>query len=230
MANFTLTASATFKDGLSVGAYPVSNWPAQIEPTWTAPAAPLGSATNSQTMTAGTLTFTGLSSGVDYVAVADIGGGVYRYLRFKAGADFSSWQTLANTGGPGRELGYAEMVSDFVTTNTALTDAPGLTVAVPVGALPIMISLHVDTFKSTSALGGSIQVSQDGVDLGAISTTVNTTGFVPGDGERRLNPAAGSHTYKIQTFQAAAGTITLKANTGAGQNGPAFIRVNEVQL
>lgn len=85
MAGFTLTAQQTFPNSTSVGAFPVSNWPAHVDPTQTE-AAPIGSATNSQTMTSGTLTFTGLTAGVDYVAYAQVGG-VHRYIRFTAGAD-----------------------------------------------------------------------------------------------------------------------------------------------
>lgn len=82
MANVTLTKVEQFPNGTVVGAYPVSGWrDDQIPPSGAA----LGSATNSQTMTSGTLTFTGLTAGVEYFAgKAD---GTLGYVRIRAGAD-----------------------------------------------------------------------------------------------------------------------------------------------
>jgi hypothetical protein len=85
----TLTNVAVFPNGTSVGAYPASRWPV------TAPengVAPIGSATNSQTMTSGTLTFTGLTANTRYYASDSSG---TRYVGFTAGEDLSKVDDVA---------------------------------------------------------------------------------------------------------------------------------------
>lgn len=115
MATFTLANPAVFPDGTSVGAYPVSNWPTPGVPS----GAPLGSATNTQTMTAGTLSFTGLTTGVEYYAVGQVGG-VYRYVRFVAGEDSSG-------GGGGVSLDASNIFSAKQTFSADGPDTLSLT-------------------------------------------------------------------------------------------------------
>lgn len=83
MADFTLTDVQRFPEGTSVDAYPVSGWRDDLLPPT---GDPLGSATDTQTMTAGTLTFTGLTAGVNYFAYAQVGSDD-RYTLFTAAAD-----------------------------------------------------------------------------------------------------------------------------------------------
>ena len=81
MTDFALN-NGPFPPGTSVKAYPVSNWPLGVDQG----AAPLGAATDTQTAGASGLTFTGLTSGAEYVAHAQVGG-VPRYVSFRVGAD-----------------------------------------------------------------------------------------------------------------------------------------------
>ena len=88
MASFTLTRPEIFPNGTTVGAYPLTNWPVGLPVT---PAAPLGSATNEQTVSAGSATFTGLTEGVSYVAYGLVGS-AHRYIGFKVGTTLSDDQ------------------------------------------------------------------------------------------------------------------------------------------
>lgn len=81
MASFTLTDVAKFPNGTTVKAYPTTNWPTPILPS----GAPIGSAMAEGSMSSGTVTFTGLTLGSRYWAVAEVGG-VYRYSKFTANA------------------------------------------------------------------------------------------------------------------------------------------------
>lgn len=92
MADFELTRVDRYPNGTSVSAYPESNWPAGVVET---DAAPLGAASDTQTMTNSTLTFTGLTKGERYVARAEIGG-QDRYLAFTAGEDVAEGSDQAN--------------------------------------------------------------------------------------------------------------------------------------
>jgi len=66
MASFTFTPpGGKYADGITLGAYPATNWPNPPAPS----GAPLGSATNTQTLSSGTCTFTGLTPGVSYWVV-----------------------------------------------------------------------------------------------------------------------------------------------------------------
>ena len=84
---FNLT-DGLFPIGTSVAAYPVSNWTNGIIDT---SAVPLGSATETQTVDAGTATtapvgaFVALAASTSYVAYASVGGRK-RYVRFHTDA------------------------------------------------------------------------------------------------------------------------------------------------
>lgn len=81
--DFTLTTNV-FPNGTLVKAYPKSNWSTPGAPS----GAPVGAAASEQTRSSDRLTFTGLTTGVEYWAVASVGG-TYRYVGFTAGADES---------------------------------------------------------------------------------------------------------------------------------------------
>lgn len=82
MASFTLTSNR-FPNGTSVKAYPITNW-SQSSPDTSA--APVGTETDTQTMSGGTLTFTGLTAGQRYVAYALVNS-QHTYVGFVAASD-----------------------------------------------------------------------------------------------------------------------------------------------
>lgn len=66
MADFTLATGGTFADGVTLGAYPASAWSGRF-----ASGTPIGSATNTQTVSGQSVTFTGLTAGVSYYAAVN---------------------------------------------------------------------------------------------------------------------------------------------------------------
>lgn len=75
MASFTFSSPGNFANGATLGAYPVSAW-AGLRPS----GSPLGSPTNTQTVTNQSVTFTGLTAGVDYYAA--VNSSTTNYVRF----------------------------------------------------------------------------------------------------------------------------------------------------
>jgi hypothetical protein len=93
MASFKLTSNAVFPNGTTVKAYAATNFPTPIPPS----GAPIGSPTAEGTMTSGSVTFTGLTQGTAYWAVAEVGG-VYRYVKIRAGEDSANPESAKNAG------------------------------------------------------------------------------------------------------------------------------------
>jgi hypothetical protein len=83
MASYTLTRPETFPEGATVNAYPETNWPNGIV---NQAALPIGTETDSQTVSSGSVTFTGLTDGVRYVAHSTVSS-QQRYIGFMVGAD-----------------------------------------------------------------------------------------------------------------------------------------------
>lgn len=80
MASRTLTFPGDlFPEGTSLGAYPATDWGAHYP---SGDPAVYSTAVDTQTVTAGAVTFTGLSDGADYYACGDVGSGTYRYQLF----------------------------------------------------------------------------------------------------------------------------------------------------
>ena len=77
MADFTLSSTQVFPPGITVGAYPRSNWPKYVTPAGT----PIAPSADADTMTSTGVTFTGLTEGVAYVAAGEVNG-EYRYVNF----------------------------------------------------------------------------------------------------------------------------------------------------
>ncbi len=140
--------------------------------------------------------------------------------------------------GGGIELGYASTTTSFVTTSTSVTDVTGLAVTVVVAARPILVKFRAASINATGAFGASFYLNEDGTNIGSIAGVVGPSSgtgddpgdiFVPAGGERRLAPAAGSHTYKVRAKANVAGTLTMVAGDGVGtDNSPAFIQVVEI--
>jgi hypothetical protein len=80
--DFALNRPDLYPNGTSVACYAESNWNNSMVDT---SAAPVGSATDTQTASGTGLTFTGLTAGVRYVAYASVGG-VKRYIHFTPGS------------------------------------------------------------------------------------------------------------------------------------------------
>lgn len=122
------------------------------------------------------------------------------------------------------ELGITELVpggGNIVTAVVANTAAEvnvsgGWTVTVTVGARPVIVEMFVPTtIHSVATSDLTFLLYQDGSLIGA-STNFNPT-LGRGSAGRlrtRVNPAAGSHTYKIMIKSNNAGNFTF--NCGAG--------------
>lgn len=134
--------------------------------------------------------------------------------------------TIKPSPGPtGVELGYAEITSDFTQTGAGgPTDVTGLSVTVEVGARPIKVIFDCDSFYSSSASGITTVSIREGSTTLAGRTTSLTADLAGGHREVRLNPSAGSHTYKISVTQ----VITGNGKISATATSPAFIQVVEV--
>lgn len=231
MASFTLSAGQVFPDGTSVGAYPTTNWPNKGQPS----GAPLGAATSTATMSNGQASFSGLTTGVGYWAVADIGGGSYRYVRFTAGLDTPgspipdalATQTELDAAAAAfsgqYELGYAEITSSFTRTGAGSSDITGLTVTVTVGSRPILVHVFAPQVVN-SAAGLAAIALYEGATL--LNSAYGPQGAINGSLNPwvRLSPSAGSHTYKATLVQVITGNTTITASATQ----PAFIQVLQV--
>lgn len=115
MPSAVLKSPDVFPVGTSVGAYALSGWPTGQLPV--APgSAPVGSAVETQTVAAdGSLTFTTLTAGVDYVAAAQVNT-VWKYVHFRIG-----------TGEPIVRAQLVENVNTVAASGAALT-LPDVTV------------------------------------------------------------------------------------------------------
>jgi hypothetical protein len=89
MASFNLSSSPQkYPEGTSVSVYPVANWPAGVDED----APPVGTASDTKTVTGGVAAFTGLLYGVEYVAYAQVGG-QHRYVHFSIDTGISEEAT-----------------------------------------------------------------------------------------------------------------------------------------
>lgn len=88
MASRTLTFPGDlFPEGTSLGAYPATDWGAHYP---SGDPAVYSTAVDTQTVTDGAATFTGLSNGTDYYACGDAGTDDYRYQLFSVPAAIAS--------------------------------------------------------------------------------------------------------------------------------------------
>lgn len=213
MATFTLTAQDKYPNGTSVGAYPLSQWPNNEVNT---SAAPPGSATNSQTMTNGTLTFTGLTEGTRYAAYALVGS-QHRYTSFTAGADSSETST---TDSVVSVLSVPSGTDDLDTINSAITDVAvlgGGTVRGRPGSTPYKISGPI-------IVKPSVTLDMTGCTINFTSTAIRTnmlinSAAVPVASATDAATAAGSSVVASPTLAAVATQGQRVGVVGAGAPG-----------
>lgn len=154
MASFNLIGPPQFPNGTSVAVYPRSNWNGPVVTT----AAPVGSATETKTVTAGVAAYVALASDTRYVAYALVGG-VHKYTRFSTltspSADSGSGLALNPTAV--KTANYTAVASDFVPVDTT---SGNVTVTLPTAPADktVVAVKHViqgSTNTVTIARGGS---------------------------------------------------------------------------
>lgn len=124
------------------------------------------------------------------------------------------------------ELGYVELTaSQTGISATVLTDITGLTLTVTVGSRPILIGLYCPQVDAGSSAGQLCQVAIIDVTAGVQIQA----GQSPGTGSfihisRRVHPAAGMRTYKVQ----AKGDGSTVGRFLASATLPAYLHINEV--
>jgi hypothetical protein len=132
--------------------------------------------------------------------------------------------------GGGISIGYQTNGTSFTTSSTAVTgvDVTGLSTTVVVGSRPINVSVRADAWNAGAALGGQLFLNEDGANIGIIAAALGDN-YSTLFGTRRLQPAAGSHTYKIRARNNSAGTVTIQGGPGtANLVSPMAIEVLEV--
>lgn len=110
MASFSLIGPPQFPNGTSVAAYPVSNWGGRVITT----AAPVGSATETKSVSGGVAAFTALAANTRYVAYALVSS-EHRYKRFStlstpgtAVSTYADWTAASQPDGSVVVLSQAE--------------------------------------------------------------------------------------------------------------------------
>lgn len=133
----------------------------------------------------------------------------------------------------GTELGYAESTTTFSQASAVQNqdyDVTGLSVTVTVGSRPINVRAYLPTLTNSGAsLNLTVALYEGATQLQATSKLAPATaGGGAGDAkpEVRLNPSAGSHTYKVTIRTASAGAPTISSVVPTGT--AAFIQVVEV--
>ena len=123
-------------------------------------------------------------------------------------------------------LGYAQITSTFTTTSTSLVDVTGVTttVTVPSGGRRLKVTVYGMGIGS-SAGGASIinaVILEDGVQISQMQVVQPAANSgMPLTLMASKVASAGSHTYKLQACDTAAGTTTI----GASATQPCFILV-----
>ena len=128
---------------------------------------------------------------------------------------------------PNVELGYASITSAFTTTSSSLVDVTGLSVTVTVGARPIEIDFGCQYVKqSATGMISAVTIMEGSTQLQGENLYGNlVNGEMNGSMRVRLNPSAGSHTYKVQAATSfGSGTTTIQASS----TGPAELHVKQL--
>ena len=147
-------------------------------------------------------------------------------------ADDSTVAAMRDTLGIAKELGYAAITSDLTTSSTTMEDATGLSVAVTVGSLPILVEAYIGEARTDKNGARVIAELYDNTGAARVQLGIVTSVTTAGVGQvlymaARLTPAAGSRTYKVR-WSVDAG-VSANGTLRASSTGPAFIRVTEIQ-
>jgi len=146
----------------------------------------------------------------------------------------SDWNALIDNSNFLAEVNYTEFTTDVSVTATTVGTANQI---VSAGAITYQNAPHLIEFYCPQATQAAVQnflLLRDGTTvLGTISRFAASASAAPVYVQRRLTPSAGSHTYNIASWNAAAGTWTYQAGTGgtAGDSTtdlPGFIRVTRI--
>lgn len=176
MANFTLATDGAFADGTSIGAYPADRWAGRF-----ASGAPLGSATNSQSVSGQSVTFTGLSADTSYYATDSSG---TRYLRFAvpAASEYQSSEllfatiSLTATG----DLVAAVTAKKIRVVSYAIVCSAGLTVNFESGTTDISGPMEIAANGGISFAGGPEAPAFETAAGTKLAMTISGTGNVRG--------------------------------------------------
>jgi hypothetical protein len=148
-----------------------------------------------------------------------------------------SWGSPTSLTG-GIELGSATRTSDFTQTGVGNSDVTGLdALTVTVGTRPIKVAFDCQSVQNSDKSGTTLlNIKEDGTTIavevcngpgnlvaGATTVTGIATLNFPSHREVRRAPSAGSHTYKVNLQQAAAGNSVIKASASS----PALLQVLE---
>jgi hypothetical protein len=134
------------------------------------------------------------------------------------------------------KLGYVEMSTAFTSTTVgSYVDVTGLatTVTVPAGGRDLEITVFISGMRTSAATGTLLfaNISEGATIINSATFAEYTTGFnVQLTLVAHVTAAtAGTHTYKCQVAQGAAGTITVGSGTKAyGDFGVPFILVKAI--
>lgn len=202
----TLTPSDRLPPGATVSVYPVTNWP-NSTPNFAA--APVGSATDSDTMGTTGVTFQGLTSGVRYVAYALVSS-QHRYVTLNPGAD--SAMTV------GQRIAYGSRTStlaNIAAETTVVTATP----ATIVGAHEVTVRLCGGANIVPDAASGwaIVRIKRDSTTIyqANIANNASTAGLQLPTFSHEIdeNPGPGTYTYSATLTPFVAGNVDLTCST-----------------
>ena len=140
-------------------------------------------------------------------------------------------QAAAVGDASGRELGATILATSFNSGNaadTAFHDVPGMQVTVTVGARPIKVTFNGSVaFQMGTSAAAIRRVNLQLVDADTSTvltnqawtvkpTATSETWYLPVTVSKRLAPAAGVHTYKLQYAVNVAGAIVIISGSDLG--------------
>lgn len=129
-----------------------------------------------------------------------------------------------------KTLGQRQIVSAYsgTTNGGSGDDVTGLsTIFVADGLKKVKIVVGGSSIRSSAGAGQTVKVRalESSTELFTLTQQINTNGYNlnPGFTTPAFTPSAGTHTYKVNLLQSAAGTQTLDCSSTS----PAFIRVEQ---
>lgn len=142
----------------------------------------------------------------------------------------------AQERGEGATVSYVEFATDIAISGTTEAGATPIVAALPVvasGGDSFVVRFFCPAAVTNATAGGALLVClyDNGVPIvaglsriGALVTPAAVSTTAPMLCERRLSPAAGSHTYSITAFKTGAGNGTMQGSQG-GTSQPGYIWV-----